>query len=192
MAGAAWVASASVRGRLYRIDWYPGVVLDEAAGEIRGEIYDVSDAQFEALSAYEGEEYRCVEVEAVGRQPVDETFYVKLWEWKGTVDQERLIAHGDWLVAARRIHPVCIVLGWFLLGLNGIGLLVGPSWLLSFSGIHKVGLYFAVYSLPLCATLCSWLSGWRHEISPRWPRRLLVASVVLFAANAFAIAWLFE
>ena len=32
MAGAEWIGACDVRARMYRIDWYPGVVLDDDAG----------------------------------------------------------------------------------------------------------------------------------------------------------------
>ncbi len=46
----------SVRGRLYDFGAYPGVVLDEAAGLVRGEVFalpDPADALLAAFDAYE-------------------------------------------------------------------------------------------------------------------------------------------
>ncbi|MGC4016509.1 MAG: gamma-glutamylcyclotransferase family protein [Luteolibacter sp.] len=190
MAGAARIASAVVRGRLYRIDWYPGVVLDAEADEVVGEIYDVSDRQFEALNEYEGDEYHCVEIEARGYQPPDETFYVKLWEWKGTPDPERRIPHGDWLVASRKIYPVFTLLAWLLLVFNLIGLPVFSSRAPAIPAGARVTFYIGIFVLPLFVTLCSWLSGHRHEVAPRWQRLQLVISGVLILVNALAVVCL--
>jgi len=190
MAGAVLVASAAVRGRLYRIDWYPGVILDPEAGEVMGEIYDVSDPQFGALNEYEGDEYRCVEVEARGYLPPDESFFVKIWEWKGTPDPERRIPSGDWLVASRKVYPVFTLLGALLLVLNVTGLPIFSSKAHGIPVGPRIVLYIGIFILPLFATLCSWLSGHRHEVAPRWPRLLLVISGALILMNALGFACL--
>jgi gamma-glutamylcyclotransferase (GGCT)/AIG2-like uncharacterized protein YtfP len=41
MAGAEFVTAGTIRGRMYRIDWYPGLVLDDSGDEIQGEVYAV-------------------------------------------------------------------------------------------------------------------------------------------------------
>ncbi len=52
---ASLVGEARVRGRLYRIDHYPGLVLDDAAGWVRGELYRLRDLHgLDALDEYEG------------------------------------------------------------------------------------------------------------------------------------------
>lgn len=46
---------ARVRGRLYVVDWYPGLVLDESAGWVVGELWsDIDDAAWPVLDFYEG------------------------------------------------------------------------------------------------------------------------------------------
>lgn len=97
MAGAVLVASASVRGRLYRIDWYPGVVLDADAGSVTGEVYEVDDALLAALDEYEGSEYRRVETTTVLSDGGEVTALI--WEWRRAVDESRRIEGGDWLDA---------------------------------------------------------------------------------------------
>lgn len=47
--------ATKVRGRLYVIDWYPGLVLDPTAGWVVGELWtDVSDEAWPVLDFYEG------------------------------------------------------------------------------------------------------------------------------------------
>lgn len=100
LAGAAWVGDGTVRGRLYRIDWYPGLVLDDAAGEVRGEVHEVDAATLAALDAYEGSEYRRVRVAVVGGVASGGPGTVLeawAWEWIGPIDEARRIRSGDWL-----------------------------------------------------------------------------------------------
>ena len=54
MAGAQFVSLGSITGRIYRIDWYPGLVLDPAGDEIYGEIYALDPEQLVALDIFEG------------------------------------------------------------------------------------------------------------------------------------------
>jgi len=49
------VGAGTIRGRLYDLGAYPGVVLDDVAGEVRGEVFAVPDAETLArMDAYEG------------------------------------------------------------------------------------------------------------------------------------------
>jgi gamma-glutamylcyclotransferase (GGCT)/AIG2-like uncharacterized protein YtfP len=49
------VGAGTIRGQLHDLGTYPGVVLDDAAGEVRGEIFAVPDAETLArMDAYEG------------------------------------------------------------------------------------------------------------------------------------------
>ncbi len=95
MAGAVFVTAGSVRGRVYRIDWYPGLVLDAAAGPVAGEVYDVSPELFVRLDEFEGAEYRRVRVRVQAGRGEMENVWV--WEWRGAVDGYPRIGHGDWL-----------------------------------------------------------------------------------------------
>lgn len=101
MRGAKRIGEAIVRGRLYRIDWYPGLLLDEAAGEVLGEVYEVSSALMADLDEFEGirgavqDEYARVRgvAKAEGKE-------VELWvyEYRGDLEGCRLVEGGDWLV----------------------------------------------------------------------------------------------
>lgn len=103
MAGAEFLSPGTILGRLYRIDWYPGLVVDDAGDEIHGEVYSVGPEQlgeldvFEGLSAneIEGSEYRRVPVTVVLQN--SETLTAWAWEWLGQTDESRRISDGDWL-----------------------------------------------------------------------------------------------
>jgi gamma-glutamylcyclotransferase (GGCT)/AIG2-like uncharacterized protein YtfP len=100
MEGGSFLGEATVRGRLYKIDWYPGLVLDPAGDPIPGEIFEVSPEQLAALDEFEGvsaaevegNEYR--RVETVAQLPQG-PMTVWVWEWIGPVDEGCRI--GDWL-----------------------------------------------------------------------------------------------
>ena len=100
---AEFVAHGTITGRMYRIDWYPGLVLDGAGDEIHGEVYSATPDQlsaldiFEGLSAgeIEGSEYRRVQTTVV--QQDSQTLSAWVWEWLGIVDESQRITDGDWL-----------------------------------------------------------------------------------------------
>ncbi len=94
MDGAEFVSKGTVRGRMYRIEWYPGLVLDEAGDVLTGEVHAVNAAQLAALDRFEGVAYRRVKaVVDCGGNPLD----AWLWEWLGPLDESMRITSGDWL-----------------------------------------------------------------------------------------------
>lgn len=93
MAGGTLLGGGFIRGRLYQIDWYPGVVLDESGGPVTGEVFEVDDDQLAELDLYEGAEYRRTMVRVDGDVPPD----AWIWEWMGPLDESKRIAGGDWL-----------------------------------------------------------------------------------------------
>lgn len=103
MAGAEFVAAGTITGRIYRIDWYPGLVLDDAGEEIHGEVYSVTPDQlstldvFEGLSAgeIEGSEYRRVQTTVVRQD--SQTLTAWVWEWLGLTAESQRLTDGDWL-----------------------------------------------------------------------------------------------
>lgn len=99
MARAKFVTAGTVQGRLYQIDWYPGLVLDAAADGIMGEIYQVSPTVLEELDRFEGHEYRRLQTQV--RLPDGESVSAWIWEWLGPVDETRRIKSGDWLSPPR-------------------------------------------------------------------------------------------
>jgi gamma-glutamylcyclotransferase (GGCT)/AIG2-like uncharacterized protein YtfP len=100
MEGALFITTATVRGRLYRVDWYPGLIPDASGDAIRGEVYQTSHDLLERLDAFEGTEYRRVMATAhpTGGQPPLAAY---LWEWLGPCDEDQRIISGDWLEASR-------------------------------------------------------------------------------------------
>jgi len=104
MAAAAFVSKAAVRGRIYQIDWYPGLVLDEAVGDVVGEVYQVSGTLLEELDVFEGTEYRRVRVEVNCGGDHRSPLPAWVWEWLGPVDETRRITSGDWLSPPRSME----------------------------------------------------------------------------------------
>ena len=99
MDGAPFLAAGTVRGRLYHIDWYPGLVLDPQAGEICGEVYQCPPAMMQALDDFEGDSYRRLQVEVTFQNPDQPSMRAWIWEWLGPVDESQRIASGDWFDA---------------------------------------------------------------------------------------------
>ncbi|MBG9387242.1 gamma-glutamylcyclotransferase family protein [Caenimonas aquaedulcis] len=101
-----YVGMGEVKGRLYHIDWYPGLTLggDEAVTVV-GEVYAISPALEAVLDGIEAivpgadSEYfkRELEIEVEGRP-----FQCLVYEINPErVRGKRLIGHGDWIL----FHP---------------------------------------------------------------------------------------
>lgn len=56
--GVLVATGCTVRGRLHNLGWYPSLVLDGLAGEVRGEVWRVPLAATRDLDRYEGPQYR--------------------------------------------------------------------------------------------------------------------------------------
>ena len=103
MAGAEFIAAGTITGRMYRIDWYPGLILDETGDEIHGEVYSVPPELLSALDVFEGlsageiegSEYRRVLTTLV--QKDSRTLDAWVWEWLGINDESQRLTDGDWL-----------------------------------------------------------------------------------------------
>lgn len=103
MDSADYVTEGRICGKMYKIDWYPGLVLDDAGDDILGEVYSVDSEllgnldSFENVSAgdTEGREYRRV-LTTVTR-PDGETLNAWIWEWLGEIDENQRLSGGDWL-----------------------------------------------------------------------------------------------
>jgi gamma-glutamylcyclotransferase (GGCT)/AIG2-like uncharacterized protein YtfP len=103
MAGAEFLSPGCISGRLYRIDWYPGLVLDPAGDEIHGEIYSVGPELLSALDAFEGlsageiegSEYRRIQTSVIKQD--SQLLSAWVWEWRGIVDESQRLFDGDWL-----------------------------------------------------------------------------------------------
>ncbi len=98
-----FVGGGRVRGGLYRIDWYPGLVLDSEGDEVIGDVFDVSAGRLAELDLFEGlpqgflvgQEYRRVRtmVDLLDGGRVE----AWVWEWIGEVDPGRRVVSGDWV-----------------------------------------------------------------------------------------------
>jgi gamma-glutamylcyclotransferase (GGCT)/AIG2-like uncharacterized protein YtfP len=105
MAGAVFVCTGSIIGKLYQIDWFPGLILDETGDAIRGEVFEADQGLLEALDMFEGvsadesqSEYRRVKT-TVSPENGGETLTADVWEWLGEVDESKRVKGGDWLAA---------------------------------------------------------------------------------------------
>jgi gamma-glutamylcyclotransferase (GGCT)/AIG2-like uncharacterized protein YtfP len=96
MSAGKWLTDATVLGRLFRIDWYPGLVLDSQGTPIQGEIYLCSSTLVKELDAFEGTiEYRRIVTTATAAN--GETISVQLWEYQLPTDSYSPLFSGDWL-----------------------------------------------------------------------------------------------
>ena len=96
--GAQFDGMARMRGRLYRLGWYPGAVASLIDGEwIRGELYSLGDGRWllDALDTYEDFSFDRVraEVERDGGECVEAWVYL----YRGTTPAMARIRSGDWL-----------------------------------------------------------------------------------------------
>ena len=102
---ATFEAPARVRGRLYIVDWYPGLVVDADAGWVVGELWRLHPgADLTALDVYEGcgpddpapHEYART---IVGAERTDTAAAVDTWiyAYAGSTDRLAVVATGDWL-----------------------------------------------------------------------------------------------
>lgn len=96
MQDAIPLGPAIARGHLYRVDWYPALLLDPDGDIVHGEIYQISSGTLSALDEFEGAAYRRVQISVThtaGENPID----AWVWEYLETVDESRRIPNGDWL-----------------------------------------------------------------------------------------------
>jgi len=98
-ATARFVGAAQVRGRIYKVAAYPGLVLsDDAAEQVRGDVFELNDPDetLRVLDEYEGSEYRRV---AVTARLLDAGRTVDAWAYiySSDVTGKPLILSGDFL-----------------------------------------------------------------------------------------------
>ena len=124
IAGAEFVAEAWVLGRLYPIDWYPGMVLDDDGVPVRGEVYRVDAELLRHLDAFEGvqgdeaDEYARVRVEV--QQNEGPGLEVWLWEYRRPVGHRKPIVPADWVnPGPRETFPMFVLLA-VVLGIGGL------------------------------------------------------------------------
>lgn len=102
--GARWIAVGEVRGFLYRLSGYPGLVLDPSGGPVIGDLFAMQDSarMLALLDDYEEcssrfpqpHEYRRIILDvATANGSVRAWTYVYAWP----IDEAKLIAGGDFL-----------------------------------------------------------------------------------------------
>ena len=96
LGNAVPLGAGTVLGRLYRVDWYPALLLDDGGDPVLGEAYEVDTATLAALDAFEGAEYHRIRVRVT---PADGKAGIDAWVWEflDPVDEARRIPGGDWL-----------------------------------------------------------------------------------------------
>lgn len=104
--GAQFIGGARVRGQLFHIRYYPGLVLSEEAGWVTGEVYALTGEQhLQALDAYEecsnpphpDDEYRRAQIDV----QLDTGAIKTVWTYVYAQSTRHLIAinSGDFLSA---------------------------------------------------------------------------------------------
>lgn len=101
-----YLGDARVQGVLYRVDWYPGLVLSDT-GWVQGELYDIpisyADGMLTSLDDYEGGGYRRRKTTVVrdGEAPEDAWVYA----YTGPTHTLTPIDSGDFGTPAHRARP---------------------------------------------------------------------------------------
>lgn len=96
MSQAKFISKAYVLGKLYRVDWYPGLVLDSSAYTVFGEIYFCDSILLAKLDDFEGQyEYRRVQTTAITEN--GDQMVVQVWEYRRSTRHLHEIVLGDWL-----------------------------------------------------------------------------------------------
>jgi gamma-glutamylcyclotransferase (GGCT)/AIG2-like uncharacterized protein YtfP len=102
MEGADFIGGGGIAGEIFRIDWYPALVLG-GNSTVKGELYRMCSEHLRALDEFEGivpdegesREYRRVKVEVTMDSGEKESAWV--WEWIGDLNSAMALDTGDWL-----------------------------------------------------------------------------------------------
>lgn len=104
LANAKFIGTAKVKGNLHRVSYYPALVLDDAAGWVVGELYQLtSSAQLQQLDAYEECTYPGQPQQEYQRKIVDvqndegAVFAAWVYCYQHAVNHLPLIPSGDFL-----------------------------------------------------------------------------------------------
>ncbi|WP_193214394.1 gamma-glutamylcyclotransferase family protein [Luteolibacter marinus] len=178
MEGAEFVGEGFVRGYLYAISWYPGLVLDEGAGKVRGDVFKVGPKllreldEFEGLSAGElqGGEYRRLKSEVL--LGPGESCSAWVFEWVAAVEPMKVIPSGDWLHfgASERVPWFTILTALPLVGAGAcLGIrMPALEGILGQEVIRVLTLFFLISS-PAIGLMSAWIAERRRE-QMRWLR----------------------
>jgi len=102
MEGAEFLGAGTIAGKIFKIDWYPALVLG-GENSLKGELYRVCAEHLRALDVFEGivpgegesREYHRVKVEVTLDSGEKESAWV--WEWIGDLSSATALDTGDWL-----------------------------------------------------------------------------------------------
>ena len=104
LAGATFIAPAKIKGKLFKVSYYPALVIDAAADYVIGEVYQLaSAAQLEGLDAYEECTFPALPEQEYQRQQVTvltdtgEALSVWIYAYQHPIAQLEFIASGDFL-----------------------------------------------------------------------------------------------
>lgn len=104
LAGAEFIENAKIRGKLFRVSYYPALVLDNSASWVMGEVYRLASAdQLARLDAYEectypslpGQEYQRKKAEVISYSGI--VLPVWIYFYQHAIEGLELIASGDFL-----------------------------------------------------------------------------------------------
>ncbi len=104
LAGAEFIENAKIKGNLYRVSYYPALVLDDSASWVLGEVYRLASAdQLMRLDAYEECSYPPLPTQEYQRKKVDvitdsgKVLSVWIYSYQHPFKNLDLIASGDFL-----------------------------------------------------------------------------------------------
>ncbi len=92
LASARFAGAASVSGRLYRVSWHPGLIPDDSAGPVKGELFELMGSR-EALDHYEGPDFELV---AATASTAAGSVAAHVYAWRGNPAAATLVESGDW------------------------------------------------------------------------------------------------
>lgn len=104
LSGANFIAPAKIKGKLFKVSYYPALVIDNDADWVIGEVYQlVSTRQLATLDAYEECTFPALPEQEYQRQKVtvltdaDEHLSVWVYAYQQASAQLEFIASGDFL-----------------------------------------------------------------------------------------------
>jgi gamma-glutamylcyclotransferase (GGCT)/AIG2-like uncharacterized protein YtfP len=85
----------SVKGRLYDLGSYPGIILDERGDDVVCEVIEVSDAELAILDSYEGYDESNPRYSLYIRRELDNGSFI--YEYNRPYNEQSRIREADWM-----------------------------------------------------------------------------------------------
>lgn len=106
LAGAKFVAPAKIKGKLFKVSYYPALVVDESADWVVGEVYQLaSTEQLAGLDAYEECTYPAGPDQEYQRRKVtvqtDASEYLSVWVYA----YQQVSAHLEFIASGDFLNP---------------------------------------------------------------------------------------